>query len=772
MFSIIISEKGGAERRESFDKNEINVGRVQGNDLMLPKGNVSKHHARLLYRDGRFIVTDLKSTNGTYVNGRKIAQATIVREGDKIYIGDFVIRLEGQAGDAPAEASPGIEDESIRTLARDRDQVPPRPGVPAVTLKAPTHPPGAPLPKPMNAVVTTAAPQRAPEPPPPPPTPPPSPSPPPAAADADDEDEGSGADYQLDKLPEDDGTPQPKPAPAPAPANAPRASVAPPPEPPRPIAGVAAPERPARPHTMPLQAMPNPPRVGAPNAPVRATIPPVPGPPPAAAPPPREPSRDPIVREAAAPPPAREREREPSREAREPAREPGRDAPAPKDVKDTKDTPAPPPPASSMQTAPPPPPPRAASSKEQAGRRLALQMLLGRIADATDLARLGQSAIVSDAFSQELERCAKEQAAAMRDEGEAPEGIDLDMLARDAHLELTQLGIVSTLLDDDSVTEIHIPRFDQVLAVRGQSMSPAELAFTSDEALARAIRRIAAQTSHPIKDGETIIERRHAKGSVLAVLPPTSAASVLSIKKRRRVDDKLDDLLRQGRLSKPIASFFEACIQGRANVLVVATTAPSVSSLLAAFAGAAPAGERIAVIYDTDEVHAPQAHVVSLAIGVDRRHAAEVVQATRKMQSARIIVTEMGFGVSTSVLEAVAEGAQGVYAGMTSPSLRQAVSRLTAQLLLARPGLSQEGSRELVAEAFDVGVEIQTGADGVAKVIRVAELNGTDPKGVVLRDIFASTGDGDFTATGVTPKVASELTARGVKLDTSIFKRK
>src|SRR6478672_11912669 len=104
MFAIIISEKGGAERKESFDKNEINVGRVQGNDLMLPKGNVSKHHARLLYRDGRFIVTDLKSTNGTYVNGRKIAQATIVREGDKIYVGDFVLRVEHS--NATASSSP------------------------------------------------------------------------------------------------------------------------------------------------------------------------------------------------------------------------------------------------------------------------------------------------------------------------------------------------------------------------------------------------------------------------------------------------------------------------------------------------------------------------------------------------------------------------------------------------------------------------------------------------------------------------------------------
>src|SRR6202451_602478 len=105
MFTIIISEKGGAERREAFDKNEINLGRVQGTDLMLPKGNVSKHHARLLFRDGRFIVTDLKSTNGTYVNGRKISQATIVREGDKIYIGDFVLRLE--TAEPSAQPEPG-----------------------------------------------------------------------------------------------------------------------------------------------------------------------------------------------------------------------------------------------------------------------------------------------------------------------------------------------------------------------------------------------------------------------------------------------------------------------------------------------------------------------------------------------------------------------------------------------------------------------------------------------------------------------------------------
>src|SRR6476469_6689204 len=120
MFTIIISEKGGAERKKTIDKNEINVGRVQGNDLTLPKGNVSKHHARLLYRDGRFIVTDLKSTNGTYVNGRKIAQATIVREGDKIYIGDFVLRLDTAATSAEAAEPEGCREPEGQEAAPPR----------------------------------------------------------------------------------------------------------------------------------------------------------------------------------------------------------------------------------------------------------------------------------------------------------------------------------------------------------------------------------------------------------------------------------------------------------------------------------------------------------------------------------------------------------------------------------------------------------------------------------------------------------------------------
>src|SRR5882672_1946997 len=100
MFTIHIQEKGGEQRRMVFNKPEVTIGRVQGNDIVLPKGNVSKRHARIVLKDGKFIIVDLKSTNGTYVNGRKITSPLVVKDSDKIYIGDFILSIEEAHGGA------------------------------------------------------------------------------------------------------------------------------------------------------------------------------------------------------------------------------------------------------------------------------------------------------------------------------------------------------------------------------------------------------------------------------------------------------------------------------------------------------------------------------------------------------------------------------------------------------------------------------------------------------------------------------------------------
>lgn len=108
MFTVIVSEKGGQQSTFEFSKAEITIGRMKGNDIVLPKGNVSKKHSRIVLQDGGFSVSDLGSTNGTYVNGRKIAGEQPLTDSDKVYIGDFVLQLEahGQAAAAPPPPPP------------------------------------------------------------------------------------------------------------------------------------------------------------------------------------------------------------------------------------------------------------------------------------------------------------------------------------------------------------------------------------------------------------------------------------------------------------------------------------------------------------------------------------------------------------------------------------------------------------------------------------------------------------------------------------------
>jgi pilus assembly protein CpaF len=103
MFYITMAEKGGETQELLFDKPEVTIGRLAGNDIVLNKGNVSKYHSKLVLKDGKYIVVDLKSTNGTYVNGKKITAPQVVKPSDKIYIGDYILNVDAPPEDMEAQ---------------------------------------------------------------------------------------------------------------------------------------------------------------------------------------------------------------------------------------------------------------------------------------------------------------------------------------------------------------------------------------------------------------------------------------------------------------------------------------------------------------------------------------------------------------------------------------------------------------------------------------------------------------------------------------------
>ena len=98
------SSRGGASRLRvveppalrgrSFELGEeLTVGRAAGCQIALDDTYVSQLHARVFRRDNQFYVEDLGSTNGTYLNRKKVTGPVAVRRGDRLQVGKTVLEV-------------------------------------------------------------------------------------------------------------------------------------------------------------------------------------------------------------------------------------------------------------------------------------------------------------------------------------------------------------------------------------------------------------------------------------------------------------------------------------------------------------------------------------------------------------------------------------------------------------------------------------------------------------------------------------------------------
>ena len=79
------------EKTQDFSDPEITLGRDPHCDVYLENETVSARHARLSYHHGQWWLEDLKSTNGTTLNGGEVETPTIVIDGDEIYCGKVFV---------------------------------------------------------------------------------------------------------------------------------------------------------------------------------------------------------------------------------------------------------------------------------------------------------------------------------------------------------------------------------------------------------------------------------------------------------------------------------------------------------------------------------------------------------------------------------------------------------------------------------------------------------------------------------------------------------
>ncbi|MCS7048096.1 MAG: FHA domain-containing protein [Verrucomicrobiae bacterium] len=85
--------------------HRVLAGRDLNNAIYLPDGLVSRHHAEFVQKGQTFVVRDLDSTNGTFLNDQPITEAEL-KDGDIVKLADVVMRFEADTVFPPPQKSP------------------------------------------------------------------------------------------------------------------------------------------------------------------------------------------------------------------------------------------------------------------------------------------------------------------------------------------------------------------------------------------------------------------------------------------------------------------------------------------------------------------------------------------------------------------------------------------------------------------------------------------------------------------------------------------
>src|SRR6187399_3152371 len=103
--AVLLTLKGpNAGRRFPLERATLELGRQANASICLESQAVSRQHARILYDDGEYFVEDLNSSNGTYVNGKRISGRTRFSERDTLQVGPYVFGIRQSATPTPSES--------------------------------------------------------------------------------------------------------------------------------------------------------------------------------------------------------------------------------------------------------------------------------------------------------------------------------------------------------------------------------------------------------------------------------------------------------------------------------------------------------------------------------------------------------------------------------------------------------------------------------------------------------------------------------------------
>ena len=353
--------------------------------------------------------------------------------------------------------------------------------------------------------------------------------------------------------------------------------------------------------------------------------------------------------------------------------------------------------------------------------------------------------------------------------------------------EITGLGPLEPLLDDDSITDILINGPDTVYVERNGRLERAQCRFNSDQHLMQIIDRVVSQVGRRIDESNPMVDARLADGSRFnAIIPPLALdGPMVSIRRFGRRPLTSDELVQGGSVPKPMLDLLHAATRARLNILVSGGTGSGKTTLLNCMSGFIPDDQRIVTIEDAAELQLQQRHVVRLETrpanleGNGRITAEDLLRNALRMRPDRIIVGEIRGVEAVDMLQAMNTGHDGSMSTVHANSSRDALSRVETMVGMGMPNTSDQRVREIIGRALDLIVHLDRLPDGSRRVMGITEVAGMEGNVITTQDIFTFEQSGiddqgritgHFQATGVRPTFASKLARSGIQLPPELFR--
>ena len=351
--------------------------------------------------------------------------------------------------------------------------------------------------------------------------------------------------------------------------------------------------------------------------------------------------------------------------------------------------------------------------------------------------------------------------------------------------DVTGLGPLEPLLNDESITEIMVNGPSQIYIERAGKILRVDTVFLNNEHVLRTIDRIITPLGRRIDDSSPRVDARLADGSrVNAIIEPLSLVGpVITVRKFAAKPYTVDDLIRFGTATPEMFAFLQACIEAKLNLFVSGGTGSGKTTTLNVISSFIPNDERIVTIEDAAELQLRQEHVITLEArppnleGEGEITIRNLLRNAMHMRPDRIIVGECRAGEALDMLQAMTTGHDGSLSTGHANSPKDMLRRLETMVLMTGYAMPLRAIREQISSAVDLIVHTARLKDGSRKIVNITEIYGIEDDEILTQDIFAfeQTGvrdgriEGELKPTGIRPTFMPQFQRMGITLPPGDF---